>query len=225
MAQYEDFTNYSYMKLEDTNTFNIGWLEGRKEINKGEVSQEFLDNLWEYMKCPIHITRGLHCNIDLDEPGSYFKAVYNGCEIKLGNAEIRVIDKQAGCVYAAPNLILHYIISHNYLPPEKFINAVIKGPKPGSEEFAELIRNIYADVQEIGSEKLNCPYCGRKKMSSLPRIKKVYQQDKKIKILNVLKECESSLTDYDYCYPYLCKKCGKIFNIEYSVIASWLKKG
>ena len=125
MAGYEDFTNYTYMESRETNTYNIGWLEGSGDITKGKVSQKFLDNLWEYVKCPIYQTRGLHCNETLDKAGSYFKAVYNGCEIKLGDAEIRVIDKQNACVYAAPNLILHYIISHDYLPPEQFINAVI----------------------------------------------------------------------------------------------------
>lgn len=222
MAWYRDFTNYTYIKLEDAKTFNIGWLEGGKEINRGEVSQEFLDNLWEYIKCPIHRTRGLYCNLDLDGPGSYFKATYNGCEIKLGDAEIRVIDKQAGCVYAAPNLILHYIISHNYLPPEQFINAVIDGPKPNSEEYAKLICDIYGELQEIGSEKLACPYCGRKQNDSLPRVKKEYKKDKEIKIVSLTKESGSNLTEYDYIYPFLCKKCGKIFEIEYDAIMSWL---
>jgi len=41
----------------------------------------------------------------------------------LGSAEIRVqgID---GAVYAAPNLIYHYMANHNYLPPEEFLGAI-----------------------------------------------------------------------------------------------------
>ena len=69
---------------------------------------------------------------------------------------------------------------------------------------------------------MSCPYCGGKKNNSLPRIKKRYKKDKRIKITDILKECTDGLTGYDYSYPYLCQKCGKIFEIEYAVIASWL---
>lgn len=37
MAGYEDFTNYTYMESRETNTYNIGWLEGSGDINKGKI--------------------------------------------------------------------------------------------------------------------------------------------------------------------------------------------
>ena len=225
MAYYEDFTKYTYDRGQnkETNTLNIGWLEGTKQINRGKVSQEFLDNLWEYMKCPINRKRGLYCNVCLDGERNYFKAVYNGCEIKLGDAEIRVIDKKANCVYAAPTLILHYIISHNYLPPSEFINAVIDGPKPGSKEYSKLVSDMHADMNEEDSwSGIRCPQCGSKLNTWLPKIKKQITYDKKIKIIGVFEKCESDLTGYDYRYPYLCLKCGNIFEIEYDVIKTWM---
>ena len=47
----------------------------------------------------------------------------DGVSMHLGSAEIRVqgID---GAVYAAPNLIYHYMANHNYLPPEEFLGAI-----------------------------------------------------------------------------------------------------
>jgi hypothetical protein len=47
-----------------------------------------------------------------------------------GSAEIRVVG--VGRVYAAPDLIGHYVEAHGYCPPEEFIAAVLGGPEPGS---------------------------------------------------------------------------------------------
>ena len=48
--------------------------------------------------------------------------------VRLGNA-----------VYMCPALILHYIIAHNYKPPDEFVKAVIEGQflAPDDLEFAE----------------------------------------------------------------------------------------
>lgn len=222
MAYYEDFTKYTYDRgqYKETNTLNIGWIEGTKQINRGKVSQEFLDNLWEYMKCPMHRMRGLYCNVCLDGERNYFKAVYNGYEIKLGDAEIRVIDKKEDCVYAAPTLILHYIISHNYLPPSEFINAVIDGPKPGSKEYSKLVSDMYTDLKEYSLSRIKCSRCGSKLHDALPKKKKQITYDKEIKIISVLEKSDSNLTEYDYRYPYLCLKCGNIFELEYDMVKS-----
>jgi hypothetical protein len=47
----------------------------------------------------------------------------NGELASLGSAEIRVHGPTAE--YAAPNLIYHYVIAHEYLPPDEFIEAVL----------------------------------------------------------------------------------------------------
>ena len=43
----------------------------------------------------------------------------------------------AGATYAAPNLIYHYVVDHQYLPPDAFVRAVLDGPLPGSPEYLE----------------------------------------------------------------------------------------
>jgi len=53
--------------------------------------------------------------------------------LKLGSAEIRVVG-QDGTVYAAPDLIYHYVVVHDYRPPEEFIQAVMETPLPGTQE-------------------------------------------------------------------------------------------
>jgi hypothetical protein len=49
--------------------------------------------------------------------------------ICLGSAELRVSD--GTLTYAAPNLILHYVSDHKYLPPSEFIRALVNAiPEP-----------------------------------------------------------------------------------------------
>jgi len=49
-------------------------------------------------------------------------AWHKWAEQRWGNGEIRVAD--AGIVYAAPVLVVHYIEEHDYLPPTQFLKAV-----------------------------------------------------------------------------------------------------
>ena len=62
----------------------------------------------------------------------------NGKSINLGSAEIRVISKNDK-IYASPNLIFHYIVNHQYLPPPEFIDAVLTGYLPNSEKYDSAI--------------------------------------------------------------------------------------
>jgi hypothetical protein len=47
----------------------------------------------------------------------------NGHTVCLGSAEVRVVG--AGVTHAAPDLIYHYVVRHEYRPPEEFIRAVL----------------------------------------------------------------------------------------------------
>jgi hypothetical protein len=60
--------------------------------------------------------------------------------LNIGDGEIRVIGKSA--IYAAPTLIYHYVVEHQYKPPDEFIEAVLKGPSPESEEHKTLLRRF-----------------------------------------------------------------------------------
>ena len=52
----------------------------------------------------------------------------------IGNGEIRV--RGEGLVYAAPALIYHYVVDHNYRPPDEFIAAVLDGDPTSPEHRA-----------------------------------------------------------------------------------------
>jgi hypothetical protein len=54
----------------------------------------------------------------------------------LGSAEIRVFS-ESGAIYAAPDLIYHYMVVHRYKPPDQFISALRVGPHPLSKEYLD----------------------------------------------------------------------------------------
>ena len=62
----------------------------------------------------------------------------------LGSAEIRVVSDE-GQLYAAPNLIYHYVASHNYAPPSEFVRAVLLGPCPPEDRYYELLSRFGLD--------------------------------------------------------------------------------
>lgn len=59
-----------------------------------------------------------------------------GESVQLGSAEIRVIGEQA--IYAAPDLLPHYVDKHGYKPPDEFIEALQQGSGVNSAEFRAL---------------------------------------------------------------------------------------
>lgn len=139
---YEDLTTYEYReKSPDVCSLNVGWLGYGKPFAQGETSQEFKERLLQFCwdSYAVNLCRGYHecefCGGWHDEA----KAQYGegaSC-LSIGNGEIRVIGTTA--IYAAPALIYHYVVRHEYRPPDCFIEAVLTGPAPGSEEHEALI--------------------------------------------------------------------------------------
>jgi hypothetical protein len=66
---------------------------------------------------------------------------FEGEVLKLGSAEIRVFGR-SGVIYAAPNLIFHYVKDHAYRPPREFIDAVVTGPGPETTEYRDQLRAL-----------------------------------------------------------------------------------
>lgn len=144
MAYFKDLTPYEYYKPE-ANTLNVGWLGAGQRFSKGKTAQAFKDKLFAYCldEYVIHIARGFHqcefCTMSVEE---WVKPRYGDKAhwLNLGDGEIRVIGESV--IYAAPTLIYHYVVEHRYKPPEEFIQAVLTGPDPVSEQHAELLKKF-----------------------------------------------------------------------------------
>ena len=128
----------------------VGWLSSWIRYKKGNVSQEFLDCLWEYILFPINQNRCLFtCPLCTNLKNSKVIFTYKGAKVRVGNAEIWVFDEKMRKVYIAPDAILHYIIEHHYIPPKRFIEAVLREPKLTTEIYKKKIQNfVYSEKKK-----------------------------------------------------------------------------
>ena len=124
MAYYEDLSPYEYGEIEPGRVLlNVGWLERGHAFPTGPVDERFLDALTRCLLRPTRLYRGLHaCDLcdEWNRDGFYVSAF--GRRIVVGNGEVSVT--HMGVEYAAPTLLVHYIIAHGYQPPRAFVDAV-----------------------------------------------------------------------------------------------------
>ena len=141
MTYYPDLSYYEYENSGmDADTVNVGWLDFAHNYPQGIVTEGFIERLWIFCRRRIMTMRGFHVCEFCDMPHDKVPTVQCGEEVlELGFAEIRVFGRDS-CVYAAPNLIYHYVVEHHYQPPEEFMQAVMEGPLPGSAEYESLMQ-------------------------------------------------------------------------------------
>ena len=108
----------------------MGWLDGKHQFQVEPPSEEFLESLLLLCIYPeeITVTRGYHVCDFCEKPTFGIPINYPGRNVKIGSAEIRVRG-QNEIVYAAPNMIYHYVQDHHYKPPAEFIDAVLNSKK------------------------------------------------------------------------------------------------
>lgn len=132
---YPDLTPYDYGMTEYEDALNIGWLEMGHEFPIGDFPEkrELIQKLESKKienKC-----RGVH-GCEFCDPDNKFVNKFDPSRITnpnfvepeekdshTGNGEYIV--QWNGKVYSAPILIVHYIETHNYRPPQEFIDAVM----------------------------------------------------------------------------------------------------
>ena len=124
MTYFMDLSPYEYSKglnPSSAGLWNIGWLDAKVTYPKGAVDTELTAKLLALCKRPVYQYRGWHhCHFCSEYPVRLMD--FDG-EFCFGDGEIRVPGKQ-GKVYAAPNLIYHYVVAHEYRPPDEFLEAL-----------------------------------------------------------------------------------------------------
>jgi hypothetical protein len=122
MTWFADLTKYSYIRwVHEPTAVNIGWLDQDHPYLMGPTTPEFQERLTFFCHNPPErfVTKGSHaCEF---------------CGRVRGGNEIRVIGDEK--TYAAPVLVFHYVIVHEYRPPDEFIEAVMRAPLPDSDEM------------------------------------------------------------------------------------------
>lgn len=128
MTYYKDGTPYAYLPEFIDGSVNVGWLDAAEDYATGHVPPGFTDRLVELCRNPVNRTRGWHyCNLcpkpsDLVPPSIEVRSADG--DFPVGHGEIRVEGKD-GVRYAAPDMIAHYVLEHEYQPPKDFIEAVL----------------------------------------------------------------------------------------------------
>jgi len=107
----------------DSRAINVGWLDGTHAFPQAPPTTELLTALFDKCGEPANKTRGWH-RCELCDAPAPFLVERNGQNLLLGGAEIRV-ETPAGPVFAAPDLIYHYVRDHHYNPPVEFVMGLI----------------------------------------------------------------------------------------------------
>jgi len=151
MAYFEDLSDYCYHRdgyLPGTR--NVGWLDSKHDFPRQVPTQEFWSRLWEHAKISVVQMRGLHfCELCEPRPRLVY-AIKDGVRLQLGSSEIRVLSKR-NKIYAAPTLIYHYVRTHDYRPPDEFIDALTTGLTPPNAKYFESLTKFGLDWRQTSS--------------------------------------------------------------------------
>lgn len=135
---FPDLSPYKYFESDRApNVLNIGWLGGAHAYPQGQPPEGFLERLWIFCRESVNRLRGFHVCELCPRPEGYppmLQMQYSGEALWLGSAEAWAFGDD-GMVYAAPDMIFHYVVDHGYLPPAAFVQAVLNGPLPDSPEY------------------------------------------------------------------------------------------
>jgi hypothetical protein len=124
---FPDFSPYQYGNVEPSaDVLNVGWLSATHAFATGPADVQLIDALRKLIASPVELYRGQHYCEFCPEPfwdANKGRLVDAGPEAR-GSGEIRVVSA-SGVTYAAPLLVLHYVMAHSYRPPEEFIEAAV----------------------------------------------------------------------------------------------------
>jgi hypothetical protein len=103
----------------------VGWLSRISDYRQGDVQPETVHAIEELLSSHrVNQMRGHHvCEFCLRSP--VIVVTGSGRPVMLGSAEIWVPSPDRKLIYAAPDLLYHYIVEHKYLPPDDFLDAVM----------------------------------------------------------------------------------------------------
>lgn len=141
---FRDLTSYQYcLPFPLHGILNVGWLSPEHSYTKGVVDAGSISEIkFLAIYAAAHVMRGYHyCEFCGCEPP---RIKIGNDMLELGFAELLVRD-EGGRMYAAPNLLVHYIETHNYRPPDAFFEAARWTVEHISEWNADEVYEIAVD--------------------------------------------------------------------------------
>lgn len=121
----------------------IGWLEHPEGFATGSVPDELIAKLKRMVEETHDVYRQYnfrgvkHCSFcqfdGLRSPGPIW-------------SQENIFVPGATAIYVAPGGIVHYIEVHSYLPPQEFVEAVLRCPDFDTKEYRDELRRANRDV-------------------------------------------------------------------------------
>jgi hypothetical protein len=143
MAYYPDLSRFTDHRENfdfGDRVLNVGWLSSDYEFKKAAFSEnplysQFLDHLAMYVERPVIVYRSYRkCVFCGMGARAILRETHQGRELVLGH-RISLIFGEGDKVFVSPILIFHYVVAHNYQPPDEFIQAVLTQPLPDTPEY------------------------------------------------------------------------------------------
>ncbi len=144
---FEDLTEYDFFGRKDSKKFfgedytiiptAVGWLENGKPYTTGEIPEELCGKLSEFIntRAITHVFLGIHeCDLCDVELSANQLNIING----FGSKTTFIAYKDR--LYIFPDLIIHYINDHSYLPPAEFIEGALDSIPQETIEYFKRIR-------------------------------------------------------------------------------------
>ena len=124
MSYFKDLSKYTYISMPKKHLtyLNVGWLSKKKKFPLGQISSSLLKKLKLLANTNrVLESRGLYeCELCVSP-----NTIDNFVEVfhrPTSSAQIHL--EYRGVVYCSPEMIVHYIEDHNYLPPKIYLNAL-----------------------------------------------------------------------------------------------------
>lgn len=137
MAYYPDLHNKS-MLGDGERLRTVGWLHPDYAFTQGDISDNMFRAVLEH-----HVSTAF-------EP--FFFLGWHDCEFcDASKGYTNLIIPTVDAVYVAPEMIVHYIDEHGYLPPTEFIKAVVDCPAQDSPEYMALMKPYMSYFNTRGS--------------------------------------------------------------------------
>ncbi|HMO58287.1 MAG TPA: hypothetical protein PKA05_04205 [Roseiflexaceae bacterium] len=115
----------------------VGWLRAGAPMPCGPINPAVVDRIAELLATE----EGLLTSLSVDSCPFCAMPIapisYKGMRISMNNGRLVIPD--ATCCYVAPAMIMHLIVDHNYLPPARFCEAVLRCPPRRSTEYRQAI--------------------------------------------------------------------------------------
>ncbi|MEL6546524.1 MAG: hypothetical protein AAFQ82_17990, partial [Myxococcota bacterium] len=133
---FSDLGPIDYFSLEGDECLRaVGWLDRSHPFPTGSVEATPLRTLTALLRRPWEpvVAMGFHgCNL-CQHAEQRVEFTFENDTVPIGASNLFI--PADDCVLVAPSLILHYIATHWYRPPDVFLDAVVACPDPQSMEY------------------------------------------------------------------------------------------